>query len=231
MICIYRTCNAELAPSEFKEERPAWFDKRRCFESLLRSAKGQGLDIHVLFDGDAGSEFAAFLRSKPIAGFTGVDVRSNGLSLLACYELAAKLEYDYVYFLEDDYLHQADAISLLREGLKAFPQSLLTLYDHPDRYTRDDDETRGRESIFMTARRHWRTAESTTCSVAMERSLFLKIRRDMAMFSNFDRAMYRHLLRERGLRLLTPMPGPATHISKRFMGPLVDWETEDKAVR
>jgi hypothetical protein len=224
MICIYRACNAELAAADFKPERPAWFDKRRCFQSLLQAAQGQDLKIQVLFDGDPDCDFAGYLRSQPVAGFTGIDYRNNGLSLLACYELAASLEDDAVYFLEDDYLHEPGAIRLLKEGLAAVPGGLFTLYDHPDRYTRNDDVVEGRQEVLLTATSHWRSAESTTCTVAMAYPVFRRIRRDMMMFTNHDRAMFRFLSTERGLSLYSPLPGVATHLSQDFFGPLVDWE-------
>jgi hypothetical protein len=225
VICIYRACNAELAPADFKAERPAWFDKRRCFQSLLQAAQGQDLKVHVLFDGDADSAFARYLRSQGPAGFTGIDYRNNGLSLLACYELAEKLDDDAVYFLEDDYLHQPGCIGLLQEGLAAVPGGLFTLYDHPDRYTRTDDLSVGpKKEVLLTAASHWRSSESTTCTVAMAYPLFRRIRRDMMMFTNHDRAMFRFLSAERGLTLYSPLPGAATHISQDFLSPLVDWE-------
>ncbi len=222
MICIYRACGAEIDPKTFKEERPSWFDKKKCFDSLLASNHGQ-MDIYVIFDGDPNCDLATYFKSKNIKEFINIDYRNNGLSLLSCYELATKLDFDGVYFLEDDYLHTPDGVAVLSDGLKRFPHNMLTLYDHPDRYTRDDDLTRGRESVFLSDLAHWRTAESTTCTVAMTKELFTKIRRDMMMFTNSDRPMFRHLL-NKGVRLLTPIVGRSTHVNKHFMSPLVNWE-------
>ncbi|HXB96550.1 MAG TPA: hypothetical protein VNZ54_00765, partial [bacterium] len=217
MICIYRACNAELDPADFKAERPPWFDKRRCFQSLRQASQGQDLKIHVLFDGDADCAFARYLRAQPLAGFTGIDYRNNGLSLLACYELAESLDDDSVYFLEDDYLHQPGSIGLLKEGLAAVPEGLFTLYDHPDRYTRADDLDKGGREILLTAGSHWRSSESTTCTVAMAYPVFRRIRRDMMMFTNHDRAMFRFLSTDRGRTLYSALPGAASHLSKEFL--------------
>ena len=221
MICIYRACNAEIDHKDFKDERPEWFSKKSCFKSFLDSNRDE-MDIYVIFDGDPNCELATYIKSQHITGFIKINYRNNGLSLLSCYELAHKLDFDGVYFLEDDYLHTIDGISVLSDGIRSFPKNILTLYDHPDRYTRDDDVTRGKEEIYLSKLAHWRTAESTTCTVAMTKDMFESIRRDMMMFTNADRPMYRYLI-DKNIRLLTPIIGRSTHVNKYFMSPLMDW--------
>jgi hypothetical protein len=225
MIAIYRACNAEMTSDTFKAERPEWFDKKKCWLSFYESwiASQKPRDIHVVFDGDENCDFANYIKSFKIGKFVSIDYRNNGLSLLCCYELANTMTFDGIYFIEDDYIHTKEAIQMLKNGVDAFQDFMITLYDHPDRYTRDDDVTRGRESIYMNQDCHWRTAESTTCTVAMSNKTFNNIIKDMMVFSNQDRQMFRHFV-NRGVRLLTPITGQATHVNKFFMSPFKNWE-------
>jgi hypothetical protein len=187
---------------------------------------GQGVDIYVVFDGDPDTEFARYIRSKPIKEFVGIDHRDNEKSLLSCLELAARLDFEHVYFLEDDYLHTDDAMAVLLEGLRAHPDHIISLYDHPDRYTRGDDLTKDRESVYVGTRGHWRTGESSTCTMAMGRDLFLKVKPDLERFGVRDRDLFRHLL-QKNIRLISPLPGRSTHVHRQFLSPLMDWQANN----
>jgi glycosyltransferase involved in cell wall biosynthesis len=231
LICIYRACNAELDPKDFRALRPSWFSKVHCFESLLRSIdhSRQAIDIYVVFDGDQNSDFEKYIKSKPIKDFKSVNHKSDTLSLLSCYELAGELDFKSVYFLEDDYLHTPDAMEVLFDGLNAFPNNLITLYDHPDRYARGDDLTKDRESVLISELSHWRTAESTTNTTAMTRDMFLSIRKTLMDFGNRDRDKFRALL-HKNIRLINPVPGRATHVHNDFFSPFVDWASNNAEV-
>jgi len=65
---------------------------------------------------------------------------------------------ELVYFCEDDYLHKESAPVLLEEGIKR--ADYVTLYDHPDKYTRFYN---GGEfsKVIKTASSHWRYTAST----------------------------------------------------------------------
>ena len=78
---------------------------------------------------------------------------------------------DYVYLLEDDYLHLAGSKNILLEGLKI--ADYVSLYDHPDKYilrvnggnplnVDDLQQTR----VFLTKSTHWREINSTTMTFA-----------------------------------------------------------------
>ena len=229
MDVIYRTCNAELEKSKFKKQRPEWFDKYHCWKSLnnsIEQARSAGIPIqlHVVFDGDSDSEFAQFIQLDSLQGFHNVRYHSNEHSLLSCFELAEQLYGDYIYFIEDDYLHYLNAVEVLYEGLQEFSDHILTLYDHPDRYTRSDDFDRDRESIYISGSTHWRTGESTTCTLALGRDLFLS---NLDLFKGFklrDRSLFRFLRRSRGVKLLSSLPGLATHLHQDMLSPFGNWK-------
>lgn len=83
------------------------------------------------------------------------------------------LPEDYVYFLEDDYVHLPKSKKILLEGLEI--ADYVTLYDHPDKYVllkkggnpfncKDVQSCK----MYVTQSGHWRTTNSTTMSFAVQ---------------------------------------------------------------
>ena len=93
---------------------------------------------------------------------------------------------DFVYLLEDDYLHLPGSRAALLEGLAI--ADYVTLYDHPDMYHPDGNSMNSfvhddmpKSSIYLTAHTHWRSTVSTTMTFAAkvqtlieDRDVFLK---------------------------------------------------------
>lgn len=82
---------------------------------------------------------------------------------------------DYVYLIEDDYLHREGAQHALEEGLQHF--DYVTLYDHPDKYGAfegiSNPYARGTflsepTRIWKGSHAIWRTSNSTTLSFACQ---------------------------------------------------------------
>lgn len=78
---------------------------------------------------------------------------------------------DYVYLLEDDYIHRRDSTQVLLEGLEV--ADYVSLYDHPDKYLLE--KTGGnpfnyknlqKTRIYVTKSTHWREINSTTMTFA-----------------------------------------------------------------
>jgi len=236
MISIYRACSYEMDKSQFNNTRPEWYDKKDCFLSFYQSWTNhlKPEDIHIVFDGSDTEELAKYIQAFKIGSFLAIDQKEKetflsahkgDLALLKSYEVAEKIDFDSVYFIEDDYMHTPDAIKVLDGGLKNFKNVLFTLYDHPDRYTRTDDITKGQEQVLVSQDCHWRTAESTTCTFAMTKEVFDFVKNDLRMFKMEDRDLWRYLFNRHQMRLLTPMPGKSTHVNKFFMTPF--FEVED----
>ena len=94
---------------------------------------------------------------------------------------------DFLYLLEDDYLHLPGSRTVLLEGLTI--ADYVTLYDHPDMYHPDgkgdnpfvhDDLPKC--SIYLTAHSHWRSTVSTTMTFAAQVKTLLE---DREVFISF----------------------------------------------
>ncbi len=219
---VYRGCNLETPQEPLRQGRPQGFDKRVCFDTLHRAIQQSNRvkNVHIVIDGDAGylSDHIENLGYS----ITYIDKRSNKESLRYCYDLAASLDgTDHIYFVEDDYWHTAHALDVIAEGIDFF--GLVTGYDHMDRYTGVDDVTHGKDYIFLSNTRHWRTAESTTCTWACSRETFDAVKSIAKEELLEDRNFFRRLLSEKRRRLHTPIPAVSTHLMEGYISPFFNF--------
>lgn len=250
ILAIYRCCPAETCGRPVKECRPKNFQKTKCFDTFITGmSDDHNIDVVILYDSKKSlinDPFYNYLLgfSKhylKIISLLVINHEDNNSSYLESIKIANDLinkeninsnvkNYDFVYFVEDDYLHKENWDYYLVEGFKILKEyteqnqnnlipGIVSLYDHPDRYTRVDDQTLGLESILIREYSHWRTAESTTCTWGTSKEIFNKIYQDIITYGIRDREFFRHLYQEYALRLITPIPGIATHLHLPFISP------------
>jgi len=227
---IYRACPSEL--KEYRPERPNWFSKLKCYKSFYNNFGGK-YDIFVVWDGCRENELYNLIKSTNVH-ILEINERNNQKSLLRCYELADSLQPKALFFSEDDYLFLPNSDNVLLDGLNSY--GFTTLYNHPDRCLRNDDITYGMEKIEAGIYDYFRTAESTTCSVAMSYSVFKKVRAELDYWCKAgtgapeDRKFYRDVYQKYGLRLWTPITSYSTHVVKGCLGLYIDWEGYSKTL-
>lgn len=119
-----------------------------CTDITLDALKSTGLDVEVTANGNSGTCLHIF------------DTVINRYA-----------PDDYLYLLEDDYLHLPGSRDALLEGLAI--ADYVTLYDHPDMYRPEGDgenpfvhDDMPQSSIYLTAHSHWRSTISTTMTFA-----------------------------------------------------------------
>jgi GT2 family glycosyltransferase len=215
--CSGSELDGQIRPDK---HRPTWYDKKKNFKSLMNAA--QGIDVYVIYDGQE-NDYTNYIKSQPIKEFTRINVGSGLESIKEVYRKISSLfdKYDHFYISEDDYMYLPDAFNVLLQGVNRIENSIFTLYDHPDRYTRTDDITYGQEKLTITDSCHWRTAESTCSSFCVSKEI-LKANADIFTGQLPDRELSRELYR-RGVRLWSPIHGRATHLNTLFMTPFIDW--------
>jgi hypothetical protein len=194
--------------------------------------------IHIIYDSHCKffetigetSHLLDYIKPMPMA-HDGLKIvnRGNYDIIFDAYDYADKLDGDWIYFVEDDYLHCPDAARVFVEGASRF--DLITLYDHPDRYTRTDDITQARESLALTPSCHWRTAESTCMTYGISRAKWKYVREIARRHGAGDRSFFKELITGMDLRLWTPIPARSTHCYKGYMSPMVDWDKIAEGVK
>lgn len=227
MVILYRASNYELEPCSFKSNRPAWFSKKKCFKSILNAFDaafqlGSQHELHVVLDGPPG-ELSDYIESFKHANVRQISANGNAACLSQVYDIYLnEFSGRDVYFVEDDYLHLPHSLDMIQDGIERF--SLVTGYDHTDRYMRIDDATFQQESIALGSICHWRTAESTTCTWATKGGEWGTRMVNIAkQYLLEDRAFFRYLINSE-IRLYTPMPGCTTHMNAFQLSPFTDWQ-------
>lgn len=123
-----------------------------------------------------------------------------------------------LYFCEDDYIHHPKSVKLIQEGIKR--ADYVTLYDHPDKYTRHYN---GGEfsKVIRTESSHWRYTASTCMTFATTSS---KLKEDYDVWEKYTNELHPHdhhiftELGKKGRRLAVCIPGAACHTDLTFSG-------------
>ena len=157
---IYRTTG-----SENLSRRPTYYSKELCALSLRRALEQTPrTTLTVINDGDS-SEAVPIL--EPIARTVIKQERKgNAGSYLAAVEMALEQEYednDWVYFVEDDYLHTVDAVACLARAAAGLPEAVAyaTLYDHPNNYYKGTGgPVAGPAFVYQVGSDYWRSVTS-----------------------------------------------------------------------
>lgn len=141
----------------------------------------------------------------------------NAGALRTAISMALRLpDEELVYFCEDDYLHLPTAPKLLEEGIKR--ADYVTLYDHPDKYTRDYN---GGEfsKVIRTNSSHWRYTVSTCMTFGVK---VKTLREDNEVWQKFIDGQHPHdhqiftALGKKNRRLAVCIPGAACHTDLEF---------------
>lgn len=132
---------------------------------------------------------------------------------------------DIIYFLEDDYLHQPDALLVLEEGIKINNSGYVTLYDHPDKYT--EMYSNYNTQYLSSNNYNWRTTPSTTNTFAcLYKTIMEDIETHLLYTNNGITIDHEKFLKldTMGRSLISSIPGYSTHVENGMLSPNVDWQ-------
>ena len=255
---ILRTCDriysVHTSSSETKHRIPGpEFSKLdimvRCINSLITSINLCSADMRLIViddnSSDEGIERITQLIRKckcPTEFISLENVTGNGASLKACYDWARNNGSDYLFFVEDDYLHCSCCMSEMLGELDFFRTKLrnhevaIFPYDNIDNYMQT---VKNEIPCFMTlgSKRHWRTVTNSTstflCSkYILDHYWFLFERmKDYAIDPSVSRDTTTNIIwtapykQAGGAYLLSPIPTLSLHFHYReHLSPFVNWK-------
>lgn len=245
---IYRTCQL---PNKNKERpdwmdnsgfRPEWFNKENAFKSILNEL-GRHDYLHVLFDGYSENHFLEkYLKDTVNTNFKFLefDGGSDAHSYKFCLEYIEQCEHitsnDLIYLVEDDYLHNKGWKEILWEAFDTGATEYWTLFDHPDKYSNDINEIEACK-VFVGKNCYWRTATSTTNTIAFKMQTFLDQKRvhyescDTEAGMTWDHQKFIQLKDEFNARISYPIPGYSTHLDKRTLSSFINWQNVNDSIK
>lgn len=240
---FYRHYNVE---GNNGQGRPIWFDYRKCFINLIDSIYipspsytevgkfDERIKITVVYDGDSlndnwiGKIFSDY--NYPFMDFVKIQAGSDWESFKQTCEIIKNnkniTKDDFVYFLENDYLHVYGWIDKVLDLFKEFNVDYVSLYDHGDKYFLSQYQNL-LSKIISTKSSHWRTTPSTCGSFIINKELFDV---DYSILYTFkgDHAKFLWLHKNRKRFVLTPIPSLSTHCVEPFLAPSIDWQNYSK---
>ena len=143
--------------------------------------------------------------------------------------LAKKQCKDLIYFVEDDYIHQREAITEMiltyeRISSQTNRELILCPADYPYLYTKADTT-----SIFLGSSRHWRIVGETLCTFLTSKNMLEKNWDKFISMCQFEHYPFELPLHElyKSEYCLSPIPSLALHctnINSVFgLSPTMDW--------
>ena len=137
---------------------------------------------------------------------------------------------DLIYFVEDDYIHQKDAINEMiityeRISSQINRELILCPSDYPYLYTKIDST-----NIFLGAKKHWRKVNETLCTFLTSKTLLEKYWEKFISMCQFEHYPFEQPLHDiyETEYCLSPIPSLALHctnVNSIFgLSPNVDWK-------
>ena len=137
---------------------------------------------------------------------------------------------DLIYFVEDDYLHQKEAITEMiftyeRISSQIDRELILCPTDYPYLYTKIDST-----NIFLGSTKHWRVVDETLCTFLTSRIMLQKYWNKFISMCQFEHYPFEQPLHDiyKSEYCLSPIPSLAVHctnINSIFgLSPTMNWK-------
>jgi len=192
---IFRCCAPVMKASGYDSIRPFKLSKEeiilKCLKSILNSTKGYENRIFLdIVDDSSSEEFREKIKKtlKPTKikySFHTIQEKSNGKSLIYCYNLAEKSKQDIIYFCEDDYFHLEKSIPAIFDAYdtKLIGNSKFAIHptDYLDRYIHLEPSF-----LFLGKYNHWRSILHTTGTFILPKDIFKKYKQHCYNFAKFN---------------------------------------------
>lgn len=217
---------------------------RRCTLSLVESLNYAvelipDLEVNLqVFDDHSDERSLSYLRAnidKARFLVTLEHLETKGImpSILKCYEYGRDNTKEWVYFAQDDYLHDRSAIYDMIHAAHEFSRNLnapVSIYPFNDPFKYAPINTTILSHIVRSQGRHWRT-QVMTASCFMTHKLVLDANWDM--FEKMGKSQIspvmedesiNQIFRTRGYHLFVPIPSLALHMQYcTEEDPLMNW--------
>lgn len=236
---IYRACDAVHALHGSADgsynPRPRNFNKKQVIKTCLKSlldcinTLDDKYEIYVIGD-RLSNDISSFIKDclKPDYFFNSETALNDSGSLLKCSDLAMSFnDDDFIYFVEDDYLHDKNFFARKIKDFIYFANNNINFpwFIHPTDYPCQYNRLLRRSYIFQTPSGYWREVSSTTHT-------FMCYKKYYKLFVDHFRKCHQKDGNDGELSEIfngsalcfSPLPGIATHLHNGTFSNYVDWD-------
>ena len=222
-----------ISDTGYRKNKPTFINNESCFKNFISVFEKYKKNVFVIADNictDTHDILRKYIDEEQIS-IVSIGHGAGTFNLALDMSLL-KNNDDIIYFVENDYLHKANADAVLLEGFE-LNSSFITLYDHPDKYM--DPQYGGNPycvggseitRLYLGKSCHWKITNSTTMTFASKVSTLKSteeiIRKWIAGSHPYDFQMFLDLGKNNHY-LLSAVPGYATHGETEWLCPLTDW--------
>jgi len=221
-----------ISDAGYDKVKPDYINNENCLRNFCQHFNAD--DIDVIADNISDDTYNMICRYIKANNITKVSIGHGAGTFNLALDEALKLnDNQYVYFVENDYIHLSNSYNVLKEGLD-FGAAYVSLYDHPDKYL--DPSIGGNPycqgggeytKVYLTHSTHWKVTNSTTMTFA---SKVEYLREDEEILRKWtcdthpnDFQMFLDLNKQKSRNIISPMPAYATHGETQWLSPLVNW--------
>lgn len=214
---VMRACDCA---SLRKSTRPFGLEKKELMKVCFRSLMASLVSVPVIVVGDRLSEEMITFYQQHAKVINSEKPLGDAGSFRKCLDIAgSKPDEDFVYLLEDDYLHHLNFYPFTIDFLTEHPDVYVHPSDYPDQYLPSFMRP---GHVWKTDFCHWRQVTSSTFTFLC-RVDELKNYMDYWQIAN-DAITSSVIFREGEAMIFSPLPGLATHMHEGVMSSFVDWE-------
>lgn len=219
-----------ISDFSFNKARPSYITNFNCLNNFLKRFDREFITVIADNIVDETYDSLQKMNLNVIRTYykNGADSFNHALNL------ALKQDSDdYIYFVEDDYIHRKNSKDVLLEGLKT-GSDYVTLYDGRDLYRSNKPTlflagTSKRTKVMVSRSTHWIFALSTTMTFASQVKTLKQDERILRKYTENKYPYDFHLflsLRAKRRTLISPIPAYSTHGHCGELSPLLNWEKE-----
>lgn len=222
-----------ISDSGYKKDKPLYINNKNCLNNFCKYFDIS--DIYIIADNVSDKTYEMICENIDKSQIEKVSMGNGAKTFnLALDKAIALKDEEYIYFVENDYLHKPNSKNILIEGL-SLGAPYVTLYDHPDKYI---DPTIGgnpfckggaeNTRVYLSKSVHWKITNSTTMTFA---TTVKTLKQDEAILRKWtadahpnDFQMFLDLAKNNNRFLISSIPGYCTHGETRWLSPLDNWE-------
>ena len=219
-----------ISDAGYNKVKPDYINNEKCLKNFT-SVFVDNCHVNIIADNVSDETYDMICQYVEPSSVTKVSVGHGAGTFNLALDEALKLnDSEYVYFVEDDYLHKRDAIAEMilsyeRISSQIGKELIMCPADYPYLYNKLEDS-----KIILGNNCHWRSIEESLCTFLTSKKIINKHFKKFVSACEFEHYPFEkpfHDIYKKEL-CISPMPALAVHFTNinsiYGLSPLIDYE-------